>query len=97
MQLINVRCHKKTCLFGFDQVSNKHGCTAIDDDKRLETSDIGRRGIVLCSETKALIDCMVTVQLICDFVFAHALTRFSHDAAQICIMQLTNAPNCTIF
>ena len=26
---------------------------------------------------------MVTTQLICNFVFAYAKTRFSHDAAQI--------------
>ena len=32
------------------------------------------------AETKALISCMVTVQLICAFVFAFAKNIFSHDA-----------------
>ena len=31
--------------------------------------------------TKALIRCMVTGQLICDFVCAYAKRRFSHNAA----------------
>ena len=35
----------------------------------------------LCSETKALISCVVTTQLICAFVFAYAKSKFSHDAA----------------
>ena len=37
----------------------------------------------LCSETKTLISCAATVQLICAFVFAYARGRFSHDAAHI--------------
>ena len=54
-----------------DQVPHKLGCTATKDGKRLEISDLGSRGIVL------------SVKLICVFVFAYAKSRFSHDAAQI--------------
>ena len=39
-----------------------------------------RRGIV---ETKALISFVVTVKLICAFVFAYAKCWFSHEAAQM--------------
>ena len=35
-----------------DQVRHKLGCTAIEDGQRLEISDLGSRGIVLCSENK---------------------------------------------
>ena len=35
------------------------------------------------AETKALISCVVTVQLICAFVFAPAKFRHSHGAAHI--------------
>ena len=35
----------------------------------------------LCNETKKLISCMVTSQLICAFVFAYAKNRFSYDTA----------------
>ena len=35
-------------VFGvFDQVRHKPGCTATEDGKRLEISDLGNRGIVL--------------------------------------------------
>ena len=33
-------------------------------------------------QTKALISCAVTAQLICIFVFAYAKSLFSHDGAQ---------------
>ena len=39
---------------------------------------LGSRGNVL--KTKAPISYVVTVQLICAFVFAYAKSRFSHDA-----------------
>ena len=40
---------------------------------------------IYVAETKALISCTVTVQLlICAFVFAYAKSRFSHYAAHIC-------------
>ena len=32
------------------------------------------------AKTKALISCIVTMQLICTFVFPYAKSRFSHDA-----------------
>ena len=34
--------------------------------------------------------CTVTRQLICAFVFAYARSRFSHDTAQMIILQLKN-------
>ena len=41
------------------------------------------------AKTKALISCEVSAQLlICAFVFAYAISRFSHDAAQIRIICL---------
>ena len=42
-------------------------------------------GLIYIAETKALISCVVTVQLICAFVFAYVKVGFSHDAAQICL------------
>ena len=42
---------EKTYLRVSDQVRNKLGCTAADG-YRLEISDLGRRGNVLCSENK---------------------------------------------
>ena len=38
---------EKTCLGISDQDPHKPGCTATEDCKRLEISDLGRRGIVL--------------------------------------------------
>ena len=35
------------------------------------------------AKTKALISFAVTAKLICVFVFAYAISRFSQDAAQI--------------
>ena len=37
-------------------------------------------------KTKVLISCVVTLQLICPFVFAYAESRFSHDAAHLMTM-----------
>ena len=39
--------------------------------------------IIYVAKTKVLIGCAVTAQLICAFVFAYAISRFSHEAAQI--------------
>ena len=51
---------------------------------RLEIYDLGSRGSVLSvEETKALISCAVTMQLIYVFVFASAKSGFSHDIAQL--------------
>ena len=44
-------------------------------------------------KTKALISCVVTVQLICAFVFAYAKSRFSNDAAHLMI----KTDNCCQF
>ena len=38
-------------------------------------------GSVYVAKTKVLISFAVTAKLICDFVFAYAKSRFSHDAA----------------
>ena len=38
------------------------------------------------AKTKALISFAVTAKLICVFVFAYAKCRFSHDAAQISVL-----------
>ena len=35
------------------------------------------------AETKVLISCAVTAQLICVFVFAYAKSQFSHNEARI--------------
>ena len=35
------------------------------------------------AKTKVLVSCAVTAQLICDFVFAYAKSRFYHDVAHI--------------
>ena len=43
------------------------------------------RDCTICvAKAKALNSFTVTAKLICDFVFAYAKNRFSHDAAQIC-------------
>ena len=58
--------------------------------KRLEILGLRSRGIVLsdpCTENKALVNCAVTVQLICSFVYAYIygyihvyeISRFSPD------------------
>ena len=39
------------------------------------------------AKTKALISFAFTAKLICVFVFAHAKSRFSHDAAHFIIMR----------
>ena len=51
------------------------------------------RNYTICvAKTKALINCAVTAQLICPFVFAQATIRFSRDAAQMfsCVMANTS-------
>ena len=37
------------------------------------------------AKTEALISFAVTAKLICAFAFAYAKSRFSHDAAHLCI------------
>ena len=55
---------------------------------RLEASNFEFREkkdctIYVLRKRKVLISCMVTVQLICGYVFACAKIRFSHDAAHL--------------
>ena len=38
---------------------------------------------ICVAKTKVLISCAVTAQLICAFVFAHAIIQFSHAAAEV--------------
>ena len=40
-------CHEKNNALVSDLVLHKPGCTATEDGKRLEISDLSRRGIVL--------------------------------------------------
>ena len=40
-------------------------------------------------KTKALISCMVNLQLMCSFVFTYANSRFSHAVAQKMMMMMT--------
>ena len=42
----------------------------------------------LYSETKVLISCGVTAQLVCTFVSAFANWRFSHDAAHLSLEEV---------
>ena len=44
---------------------------------------------IYVAKTKAL----VTGQLICNFVFANARSRFSHDAAHMCMLRLNTPAN----
>ena len=62
-----------------DQVQHKPDCTATEDVLRLEISDLGS---IRVAKTKALIRFAATAKLICVFVFAYAISRFSHDVAQ---------------
>ena len=63
-----------------NQVPHIQGCTITKDDKRLEISYLGCRGIVLqcihLAKIKALISFAVTAKLICVFVFAYAKAGF---------------------
>ena len=38
---------------------------------------------ICIAKTKVLISCVVTAQLICIFVFAYAISRFSHNVAHM--------------
>ena len=80
---------RKPALGVSDLVGQKPVCTTTEDIKRLETSDLESRGIVISvyRKTKALISCVVTAQLICVFVFTYAKSRFSHTRL-ICKVQI---------
>ena len=58
-------CDEKTCLGDFRPGVTQTGLYSY---RRLEISDLGNRGIALCSENK------ITVQLICVFVFGIMIT-----------------------
>ena len=45
------------------------------------------------AKTKALISCAVIAQLICTFVEAKAISKFSHDVAQITWINLYVTPS----
>ena len=60
-------------------------------------------GLHYLVKTKALISFVVTVKLICVFVFAYAKIRFPHDAAHICAAHIcslaflsTEADECSL-
>ena len=63
-----------------DQVGHKPSSTTTEDYQRFEISGLRSRGIVLPT---TLIRCAVTAHLMCAFVFAHAKSRFSRDAAHL--------------
>ena len=48
------------------------------------------------AKTKALISFAVTAKLICVFVFAYAKIRFSHDEAQILVLQTPYTATFTV-
>ena len=71
---------RKPVFWVSDLVRHKLGCAITEYGKRLEISDLGRRGInctIQVAKTKALI---------CFFVFAYAKKRFSHGEAQIAVL-----------
>ena len=52
-------------------------------DLKFQIQEVEGLYCINAAKTKALISCVVTVQLICAFVFAYAKCRFTHDAAQM--------------
>ena len=51
---------------------------------------IKRDYTIYVAKTKALISFAVTAKLICVFVFAYAKCWFSHDAAQMILIQISD-------
>ena len=85
MTLINEPRCEKTGLRGFRPGPIQ---TVLYCHRRwLEASNFGFRKKRNCSiriaKTKALICCTFTAQLICVFVFAYAINRFSHNEARM--------------
>ena len=64
---------RKSVFGGSNQVRHESGCTAIEDGKRLETSDLENRGISIGYHADQS----------CTFVFAQAISRFFHGVAHI--------------
>ena len=63
---------RKPVFGGSERVRHKPACSATEDGKRFEISDLGRKEIVSSmkrssEKIKALISCAVTLQLICAF------------------------------
>ena len=76
---------KKTCLWDFRPGPKLNG---LNSHRRwLQAYKLGFRKYRDCTiyeaKTKALINYLVTTQLICAFVFAYAKSLFSHDMAHI--------------
>ena len=78
------RC-EKTCLRGFPLGSSKH--RAVQPQKMVIGSKFRIYKVeeftIYKATTKVLISFAVTAKLICDFVFAYAKGRISHDAAHM--------------
>ena len=74
MYMYKMSCVTRTPVYGVsDEVGHKLGCTTIEYGQRLELS---RDCTIYEAKTKAL------MQLICTYVFAYTISRFSHDVAQ---------------
>ena len=58
-----------------DQFRHKTGYTATESGNELEIANLENELYYLCRQTKTLISCMVTAQLIYALVFAYAKTR----------------------
>ena len=52
--------------------------------QRLESSDLGS---IYIGKSKGLISCLVTVHLICTFVFAYSKSRFSLDGSNCSLIK----------
>ena len=73
----NEPCHEKTCLWGFPTRSGINRAAQPPKMARGLKFWIQKvEELPYEAKTKALISCVVTVQLICAFVFAYAKTGF---------------------
>ena len=79
------RVARKSAFGVSDQVRHKPGCTATEDDQRLEIPDLGSRGVVHVLSIKQKQRRLSAVQLLRSgsaSLFSHMQKRFSHDTAQ---------------
>ena len=75
---------RKPTIWVSEQVRHRPVCTVTEDEEKLEILDVRRRGFTICVvNTKTLISCAVTAQLICIFIFAITNCWFSHATAQM--------------
>ena len=74
----HLSCVMRKTVFKFQ---HKWGCTATEDGLRLEISDLGRRGIVLCSENKSADQLGGYRAADLPLWFRKCKSRFSHDMA----------------